>query len=91
VAPSPRRATQRALLGAIRAYQGLRRGHVSPCRFYPSCSAYAAEAVERHGALRGGLLALRRITRCRPLGGHGVDLVPEVADAPARRHAGMVR
>jgi hypothetical protein len=68
---------QRALLASIRAYQGLRSGHVSPCRFYPSCSTYAAEAVERHGAWRGGLLALRRIGRCRPLGGHGVDLVPD--------------
>ncbi len=91
VTPSPRRPAQRALLGAIRAYQGLRRGQVSPCRFYPSCSAYAAEAVERHGALRGGLLAVRRIARCRPLGGRGVDLVPEPHDARAHRPVGVTR
>jgi hypothetical protein len=68
--------SQQAALAAIRLYQGLRVGRVSPCRFYPSCSAYAAEAVERHGAWRGGLLAVRRISRCHPFGGHGVDLVP---------------
>ncbi len=67
---------QRAALAVIHVYQGLRSGSVSPCRFYPSCSAYAEEAVERHGAWRGGLLAARRVSRCHPFGGHGVDLVP---------------
>jgi uncharacterized protein len=67
---------QRAALAGIRAYQGLRSGHPSPCRFYPTCSAYAAEAVERHGLWRGSRLALRRLARCHPLGGKGVDLVP---------------
>lgn len=66
----------RGLLVVLRAYRGARHGAVSPCRFYPSCSAYAVEAVERHGAWRGALLAVRRLSRCRPLGGHGVDLVP---------------
>jgi putative membrane protein insertion efficiency factor len=46
------------------------------CRFHPTCSAYALEALETHGALRGGWLALRRILRCHPFGGHGVDPVP---------------
>ena len=46
------------------------------CRFQPSCSAYAIEAVERHGALRGSALALARIMRCHPWGGHGFDPVP---------------
>ncbi len=68
--------SQRAVLAAVHAYQGARVGRLSPCRFYPSCSAYAVEAVELHGAWRGGLLALRRISRCHPFGGHGVDLVP---------------
>ncbi|MDA8309250.1 MAG: membrane protein insertion efficiency factor YidD [Actinomycetota bacterium] len=63
-------------MGMLRVYQAARAGHVSPCRFYPSCSAYAVEAVERHGAWRGLWLAARRVARCHPLGGHGVDLVP---------------
>ncbi len=74
--PARRTAAQRAALGALRAYQGARAGSVSPCRFYPSCSAYAVEAVERHGTWLGLWLAVRRLARCHPLGGHGVDLVP---------------
>ncbi len=67
----------RALVKAIKAYQKLTSGRPSPCRFYPSCSSYAAEAIEIHGAWRGVGLAARRLSRCRPLGPHGVDLVPE--------------
>lgn len=47
------------------------------CRYHPTCSAYALEALRRHGALRGGWLALGRIARCRPWGGSGIDDVPE--------------
>ncbi len=72
-----RSPAQRAALVLLRAYQAARAGSVSPCRFYPSCSAYAVEAVERHGAVAGLWLAARRIGRCRPFGGHGVDLVPD--------------
>jgi putative membrane protein insertion efficiency factor len=46
------------------------------CRYQPSCSAYAIGAVERYGALRGGLLATKRILRCHPWGGSGYDPVP---------------
>ncbi|MEQ8196183.1 MAG: membrane protein insertion efficiency factor YidD [Rhodospirillales bacterium] len=47
------------------------------CRFHPSCSAYAHEAVERHGFLAGGWLVLKRLGRCHPWGGSGVDPVPD--------------
>lgn len=67
----------RVVRSVIRVYQRLTAGRPSPCRFYPSCSNYALEAVEVHGAARGGWLAIRRLSRCRPLGPHGVDLVPE--------------
>jgi putative membrane protein insertion efficiency factor len=64
-------------LAVIRFYQGC----ISPvlpssCRFYPSCSAYAYEAVEKWGPWQGMGLALRRLFRCRPFGGHGYDPVP---------------
>jgi putative membrane protein insertion efficiency factor len=69
----PRRAV--ALL--IRAYQVAIGPMLGPaCRFEPSCSHYALEAVERHGATRGAWLALRRLSRCHPWGGCGIDVVP---------------
>lgn len=54
----------------------MRVGRVSACRFYPSCSDYASEAIETHGFVRGVALAFRRVLRCRPFGSHGIDLVP---------------
>lgn len=73
---------RRLLLWSIRAYQR----YVSPglppaCRFQPTCSQFAYEAVERHGAVRGGWLAARRLLRCHPLSAGGYDPVPE----PRRR------
>ena len=66
------------LIMLIRAYQYL----ISPllgsnCRFQPSCSAYAIEAFQRHGALRGGALTVKRMGRCHPWGGSGFDPVPD--------------
>ena len=49
----------------------------SNCRFQPTCSRYALEALEKHGALKGGWLAIRRISRCHPWGGSGIDNVPD--------------
>jgi len=47
------------------------------CRYLPTCSEYATEAIDRFGAFKGGLMAIRRIVRCHPWGGHGFDPVPE--------------
>ena len=69
--------SQRVLLAAIRGYQlFFSQMYTGSCRFVPSCSAYAIEAVERHGVLRGSLLSLKRLGRCRPLAKHGFDPVP---------------
>ena len=65
------------LLALIGAYRRLVSPWLPPaCRFYPSCSAYAAEAVRRHGAARGMLLGVKRLARCHPLCEGGVDPVP---------------
>ncbi|MCZ6604175.1 MAG: membrane protein insertion efficiency factor YidD [Alphaproteobacteria bacterium] len=65
------------LIGAIRLYQWVLAPVLGPnCRFEPTCSAYAAEAVARHGSLAGSWLAVRRIARCHPWGGAGLDPVP---------------
>mgnify|MGYP002525615889 FL=1 len=67
----------RVLRGAIRLYQlAISPYLASSCRFQPTCSGYAREAVARHGAVVGGILALRRIARCHPWGGAGYDPVP---------------
>jgi putative membrane protein insertion efficiency factor len=70
----------RVLLALIEGYRRLRAGRVSPCRFYPSCSEYAREAIAVHGARHGSTLALKRLSRCRPFGPHGVDLVPPATE-----------
>ncbi|WP_228241827.1 membrane protein insertion efficiency factor YidD [Porphyrobacter sp. GA68] len=67
----------RLLILVVRAWQkGPSRILPPTCRFMPSCSAYAIEALEKHGAIKGGWLAAKRLGRCHPLGGHGYDPVP---------------
>lgn len=78
------RALAWPLLGLVFVY----RNAISPllganCRFQPTCSAYAHEALERYGAFRGGQLALRRIIRCHPWGGSGYDPVPGLQEKNA--------
>lgn len=68
---------KKLMLSVIRFY----RKHISPhfpasCKYYPTCSSYALEAIEVHGALKGGLLAFYRLLRCNPLSKGGYDPVP---------------
>jgi hypothetical protein len=60
-------------------------GPAGGCRFEPSCSLYFLEACETHGVIRGGWLGLKRIARCQPWGGQGLDLVPPARPLGARR------
>lgn len=74
------------MIAIIRIYQGL----ISPwlggrCRFYPGCSTYAIEALQRHGMVRGGCLAARRVACCHPWHEGGYDPVPEGRDDPPWR------
>jgi len=74
------------LLAAVRAYQLLVSPLLPPaCRFLPSCSEYAADAVRQHGAFRGIGLALHRLARCHPWGGSGYDPVPKPGAFVQRR------
>ena len=68
------------MLRVITWYQEQRAGHPSPCRFFPTCSEYGYESIERFGAWRGGWLTLRRLTRCRPFGPSGFDSAPSTKD-----------
>jgi hypothetical protein len=70
------RIPRRILMLLIRAYQVAASPFPSPCRFYPTCSTYALEALERYGAIKGSWLAAKRILRCHPLANGGVDPVP---------------
>ncbi len=83
VKPPPRvTPAARLVIGLVRIYQAIGRpffgGH---CRFHPTCSDYAVEALQTHGAFRGSWLMIRRVLRCHPLGGAGYDPVPPRRDA----------
>ncbi|MGH3505886.1 MAG: membrane protein insertion efficiency factor YidD [Nocardioidaceae bacterium] len=77
------------LIGLLKVYRAV----VSPlygqvCRYYPSCSAYALESVQRYGSIRGSWLAVRRVSRCHPWARGGVDPVPDVFSWRAAHLAG---
>ena len=76
IAPDPT-VSVRLALAVIRGYQLLIRPLLNgSCRYLPTCSEYAAEAIVTYGALRGGWLGLKRVLRCHPFGGAGLDPVP---------------
>jgi conserved hypothetical protein YidD len=77
-----------ALLALLRVYRSAISPALGPaCRFEPTCSVYAQQAIERFGALRGGYLALRRILRCHPFAPGGLDPVPSPAPTPIRANS----
>ncbi len=74
---NPRRLPERLALVLIRGYQLTLSPFIgNQCRFHPTCSHYAAEAIERHGVVRGTWLATRRLARCHPFHPGGLDPVP---------------
>ncbi|MDR0633395.1 MAG: membrane protein insertion efficiency factor YidD [Azoarcus sp.] len=82
-----RRFLRALFLTLIRGYQLLISPLLGPrCRFYPTCSDYAREAITLHGLRKGGWLALTRILRCHPWHPGGLDPVPPRDDAAPRRH-----
>ena len=87
------------LLGLIKFYKYAISPHLpSSCRYYPTCSVYAYEAVQKHGALRGSIMAVKRILRCHPFHAGGYDPVPEpeqkqtaeAAPELLRRHVNII-
>lgn len=68
--------TARAVSSVIRLYRALSATRPPTCRYWPTCSAYALDAVDSYGARHGMVMALKRVVRCHPWGGHGVDPVP---------------
>lgn len=85
----PRSLLQQIGIAPIRLYQLTLSGFVGfHCRYQPTCSAYAIEAIERHGLLKGLFLAARRLGRCHPWGGSGYDPVPQThIHSDACRHS----
>lgn len=89
---SPRSLVARAALSLIWFYQSA----ISPftpksCRFEPTCSHYAAQAIARYGVRRGGMLGLKRACRCHPWGEFGLDPVPDLDDTSSTRYVEITR
>lgn len=79
------RTARLVVICAIHIYQGMIRPFlIGSCKFHPTCSNYAAQAVQAHGVVRGGWLALRRLLRCHPFGPGGPDPVPDAQDGADR-------
>ena len=68
---------KRFLLKLIHIYQSIPGRHHELCRYTPTCSNYAKEAIEEYGSLRGSIMTIKRILRCNPFGGYGYDPVPK--------------
>ncbi|MEM8947822.1 MAG: membrane protein insertion efficiency factor YidD [Pseudomonadota bacterium] len=87
-----RSLTVRLLSSLVHGYRLIISPIIGPrCRFLPTCSDYALDALAQHGAIRGGWLTLRRLARCHPLGGSGFDPVPDRIEAPTRHPAVIER
>ena len=72
-----KKAFSMLFIGLVRFYQLAISPHtLSSCRYTPTCSQFAIEAIRKHGPFKGGWLALKRLLRCHPWGGHGYDPVP---------------
>jgi hypothetical protein len=83
-----KRLARAPLIGLLRAYRFAISPAIGPaCRFEPSCSVYAEQAIVRFGIVRGSTLALRRLLRCHPFARAGFDPVPPAAEAPSRVRA----
>ena len=77
IAEKTRRTVIRALIGVVRLWQRLFSAWMAPsCRFVPSCSDYSIQALKQHGLCKGCWLTIRRLSRCHPFGGSGLDEVP---------------
>ena len=68
---------KKGLIGLIHLYQKMPLRSHKVCRFTPTCSEYAIDAINEYGAMRGSILSIRRILRCHPFGGYGFDPVPK--------------
>ncbi|MEC9426856.1 MAG: membrane protein insertion efficiency factor YidD [Actinomycetota bacterium] len=84
--PSDLGLLTRFLRSAVRVYQRVFDGRPTPCRFVPTCSDYALDALEQQGATRGVVLIAGRLCRCHPWGGHGWDPVPSSSEVSRPLH-----